>query len=326
MGIAELPSIQDTGGLVRGFFLALNRKQIRSAALHGWENGFDESLSDVDIVVSKEALPSMPKLVSEYANNAGWRLCQVLRHESTAGFYVVSRRREPEVVVALDICSDYRAGERVLMTAEELLEGRERLVWGGYRLSSEKELRYRFLKAGVKSKTGADAGSGLAAFPERSRLSLASWLGERWGVTMEGWKPDLLEKSWTQVAECVRQEPRLLEFSALERIWGRVVCPTGLVVEVADDSRRSQVLDVFGRLYFRRKIVSDAFSPSYFKLLPLSGLVVCRHVPPRWRKILGADLHVVAEDGEPGDLLVDRIAEHLEGRCVRRENFREVHE
>jgi hypothetical protein len=141
-----------SAAFVRGFFSFLESRQVRSAVLHGGADGFERELSDVDFVVDGGTFPQLPARIDEYCAQAGWLLCQVLRHETTAAYFVCSAVDDPACSVALDACSDYQRNGSVFLRAETFLQNRQALAWGGHRLSPANELRYRFCKAAAKNK------------------------------------------------------------------------------------------------------------------------------------------------------------------------------
>jgi serine acetyltransferase len=80
--------------------------------------------SDVDVVVQRDAFAGMPRLMSQFCRERDLRLVQLIRHEQTAIYFVlawIGKDAAPDFL-AVDICSDYRRGGRLLLTAEELLE------------------------------------------------------------------------------------------------------------------------------------------------------------------------------------------------------------
>lgn len=311
----------DVGAFVRGYFLALESRGIAAAALHGWAGGFDRDLSDVDLVMSPEGFAWIAEGVQRYAAACGWRLCQVLRHESTAAFCVCSWSGDPARVVALDGCSDYRRRERVLLPAEELLGDRVRLEWGGYRLGAASELRYRFLKAAVKGKNAHELAPALAAYPEEARADLAGWLRERWRVELGGWDAPGIARAWEALGPRTLRERIDGRGAALRRIAWRVTRPTGLVLATANAHQAAAVAEAFGRLYFRRTASVDRFRCGAWQQLVASTLLCCGHVGHRWRVLLGRDMLVDAAAGEEPVDLVARITALLEARCARRERL-----
>jgi hypothetical protein len=311
----------DIGAFVRGFLVHLENEGEDAAVLHGWENGFSGTLSDVDLVISNSAFRKVTILVSGYAASTGWRLCQVLRHESTAAFCVCSWSGDPGRVVALDICSDYIRNERLLIGADELLASRERLPWGGFRLRSVMELRYRFVKAAVKAKAASKLAETFRAYQDSNRLELEKWLKERWGIKHANWDEAGLSSTWKQLEVLTRNAKVSGRISGWKRIFSRIIHPSGLVVIRMTPGQDQAVARCFGRLYFRRQLLVDRFSLTMNKSMVTSTLIRCRQMGKVWRHLLSQNLWMEAGENETPDELVERITIHLQDRCARRERI-----
>lgn len=309
----------DVGAFVRGYFLVLESWGIQAAALHAWETGFEGDLSDVDYVLSEQGFERLIQDLTQYADSCDWRLCQVLRHESTAAFCVCSWKEEPSRVVALDACSDYRRRERVLIGVDELLADRKPLEWGGYRLAGSTELRYRFIKGAIKQKKAEDMVDEFSAYPVAARLAVEQWLRSQWDINLEGWQAQDIEKAWKAL------DPRTLEAvvvgktAALRRVFWRVTRPTGLVVVNANAEQDAAISAAFGRLYFRRNVAVGSFHFDGVKQLMESTLVRSCRLGLFWKMLLGRDLWIEASEGERPEALVNRMAKQLRQRCLSRE-------
>lgn len=309
----------DTGAFVRGYFLALESRGVQAAALHGWGQAFDDELSDVDFVLSTKGFDSLVEGVAQHAEESGWHLCQVLRHESTAAFCVCSWSGDPSRVVALDACSDYRRRERVLLSVDDLLADRGALDWGGYRLAEGMELRYRFIKAAIKGKRADELVPELAVYSEESRRDVENWLNERWGVQLKSWQASDVAKAWKDLDQCTLEGSVSGFGAALRRIVWRVMRPTGLVVVNANTEQDAAITAAFSRLYFRRCVKLGRFNLGGIKRLMASTLVRSSKMGWLWKTILGKDLRVEASADESPEALVNRTAKQLHQRCLRRE-------
>ena len=311
----------DVGAFVRGFLVHLENVGEDAAVLHGWENGFSGTLSDVDLVISNSAFRKVTLLVAGYAASTGWRLCQVLRHESTAAFFVCSWSGDPSRVVALDICSDYRRKERILIGADELLASRERLPWGGFRLRSGMELRYRFVKAAVKSKAASKLAETFHAYQDANHKELEIWLKERWGIKHANWDEAGLSSTWKELEVLTRKAKVSGRITGWERVFSRIIHPTGLVVMRMTPEQEQAVARCFGRLYFRRQLLVNRFCLTMNKSMVTSTLIRCRQMGKVWRCLLSQNLWMEAGANETPDELVERITIHLQERCARRERI-----
>jgi hypothetical protein len=302
----------------RGFFIFLESRQVRSAVLHGGADGFERELSDVDFAVDHRTFPQLTALIDEYCSQSGWQLCQILRHETTAAYFVCSAEDDPACVVALDACSDYQRNGTLFLTAEEMLENRQPLAWGGHGLSTATELRYRFAKAAAKNKEAATVAAEFALYPEESRSACAAWLTEHWDIHPGSWDAEELSSSLAKLRNQSKHRPSMLQAGSLKRIFSRILHPTGLIViaERGDsDATTARLQDIFSKLYFRRFLKADNFRPTHFKDLVASTMIVIPETGGLWEKLIPADcLHRMV----PGEDFLT-IAKHLHQRCMRRE-------
>jgi hypothetical protein len=291
---------------------------VRAAVLHGGADGFERDLSDVDFVVDHQTFPQLPALIDEYCAQAGWQLCQVLRHETTAAYFVCSAGDDPACAVALDACSDYQRNGTVFLTAETLLDDRQPLAWGGYGLSPATELCYRFAKAAAKNKNAATTAAEFARYPQEIRRDSAAWLKENWGITPASWNAADLAPALAKLRASSNPRPSLRQAGALGRILSRILRPTGLVVIAGHpdfDATAARLESVFGHLYFRRFRKCQRWQPALLKDLVASTLIVVPELGAFWRQVLPADcIHRMA----PGEDC-RAIAKHLHQRCKQRE-------
>jgi hypothetical protein len=307
-------SHQKAAAFVRGFFTFLESRQVRSAVIHGGADGFEHELSDVDFVVDRHVFPELASHIDDYCAHAGWQLCQILRHETTAAYFVCSATANPAIAVALDACSDYQRNGSVFLPAEMLLEDRQPLAWGGYGLSAATELRYRFTKAAAKNKVAATCETEFSHYSEESRLDCTTWLDERWSASPASWNAADLATAFKKLRAKSNQRPSLLQAGALARILSRILRPSGLVViadQVDFDATAAMLERVFGHLYFRRFRKCQHWQPAMLKDLVASTLIVVPELGAFWRQVLPADcIHRMA----PGEDC-QAIAEHLHQRC-----------
>lgn len=307
-----------SAAFVRGFFTFLESRQVRSAVLHGGDDGFERELSDIDFVVDHQTFPRLPALIDEYCTQAGWQLCQVLRHETTAAYFVCSAADDPGCAVALDACSDYQRNGTVFLPAEMLLENRKPLAWGGHGLSVTNELLYRFAKAAAKNKDATAAAEEFARYPENVRRDCAAWLDQNWGASPASWNAADLAPALAKLRAKSNHRPSLLQAGAPGRIVSRILRPTGLVVIAGHhdfDATAALLESVFGHLYFRRFRKCQRWQPALLKDLVASTLIVVPELGAFWRQVLPADcIHrmVPAEDCQA-------VAKRLHQRCRWRE-------
>jgi hypothetical protein len=303
-----------SAAFVRGFFTFLESRQVRAAVLHGGEDGFERDLSDVDFVVDRRTFPQLPELIDAYCAQAGWQLCQVLRHETTAAYCVCSAVDDPACAVALDACSDYQRNGTVFLTAEELLESLQPLAWGGYSLSPATELCYRFAKAAAKNKDATAAAEEFTLYPEKIRRDCSAWLEKRWQIHLTAWDAAPLAPALAKLRAKSNPRPSLLQAGALGRVLSRILWPTGLVVIAGHhdfDATAARLESVFGHLYFRRFRKCQRWQPALLKDLVASTLIILPELGAFWRQVLPADCIHRMVPGED----CQAIAKHLHQRC-----------
>jgi thymidylate kinase len=80
--------------------------------------------SDVDIVVSHEAVQNIPEKLREFCRRKGAKVVQVLQHEQTAWYFVLAWQDGAGQILFLhlDICSDYYRNGKLFLRASELLQ------------------------------------------------------------------------------------------------------------------------------------------------------------------------------------------------------------
>jgi hypothetical protein len=290
--------------------------------LHGGEDGFERELSDVDFVVDQRTYPQLPGLIDAYCEQSDWQLCQVLRHETTAAYFVCSAADDPSCAVALDACSDYQRNGTVFLTAEELLESLQPLAWGGYGLSAATELRYRFAKAAAKNKDAAASAEEFSRYPEEIRRDCAIWLDQVWDISLASWDAAGLAIGLAGLRAKSNQSPSLLQAGAPRRILSRIRRPTGLIVitgRESFDAAFGQLEQVFGHLYFRRTRKTERFRPAHLKDLIASTLIVVPELGFPWTSMLPADCIHRLDPALEADAQCKELAKHLHQRCKQRE-------
>ncbi|MES2659809.1 MAG: hypothetical protein V4689_14415 [Verrucomicrobiota bacterium] len=309
---------------VRGFFTFLEARGLRAAVLHGGSDGFERTLSDVDFVVDRDSFPELASIVHEYCRQSGWQLCQVLRHETTAAYFVCSATDAPSCAVALDACSDYQRNGSVFLTADSLLRERERLPWGGFALPPATELRYRFAKAAAKNKDAAESAEEFELYPEPVRDDCKTWLLQEWGIPLADWIAAPLGEALRRLRDRSNSRPSLLQRGSLRRVASRILQPAGMVV-VTDphefDAIASRLQRDFGHLYFRHYEQPGHWRFGMFKRLARSTLVVLPQLSRPWEWLLPSDCVHRLHSGMDIDSLCIEFANHLSRRCGRRERL-----
>lgn len=305
---------------VRSFFHFLEGEGIRAASLHGGGDGFEGDLSDVDLVVETPAFDRLSGLINRYCESKGWQLCQILRHETTAAFFVCSAADDPSCVVALDVCSDYQRNGTLYLTAGVLLAERTALPWGGHGLTAAIELGYRFAKAAAKGKDPNSCAAEFAGYPEEARERCAAWLKEKWGIDPGEWDSRDVAAALGALRERSNTRPSLFQRGAPARFLRRIAKPTGLVIVTGEadfDPVATRLGKVFGNLYFRRVKKAKRWQAVMLRDLIASTLILVPRLPGHARLVLpDACIHPLDPSQDP-DAQHQAIADHLHQRCLR---------
>lgn len=307
---------------VRGFFRFLKDRSVQAAVLHGGADGFEHELSDVDFVVGCDAFSRLARLIDEHCTRCGWQLCQVLRHETSAAYFVCSAADDAACAVALDACSDYQRHGRLFLTAESLLQDLQPLPWGGQGLSAANELRYRFAKAAAKNKDVSTVAAELSRFPEQARRVCEAWLQDGWGIALAGWDGAGIAAGLSQLRG--KSPPRMAWWhpGALRRMVTRIVEPTGMVM-VTGAGDCTAVVDhlarVFGHLYFRRVHKTDRWHLGLVKDLIGSTLIVVPELPMPWEQLVPRNCRHHLDFERDPETQCRELAAVLHARCQQRE-------
>jgi hypothetical protein len=307
---------------VCGFFGSLEARGVRSVVLHGGADGFERELSDVDFAVAPSSFHLLPSLVAEHCAATGWRLCQILRHETTASYFVCSANDDPACAVALDACSDYQRNGMVFLAAATLLQERVMLPWGGHALPRSTELRYRFAKAAAKNKGAAASAHEFATYTEEDRNACADWLSASWNLSLRSWDVASLAPVLEALRGCSRGIPALSQSGAPARVLSRIVNPSGLIVITGrshHDDVATRLEQIFGRLYFRRTLKAPRWRPALFKELVTSTLILLPELSATWAKLIPGDCILRIDPSRSIEPVLERIAGHLQERCRSRE-------
>ena len=112
---------------VRALLESLDRECSAYCLLGGYEALPAALRSDIDFMVGREDFKRLPRILSSFAREVGFRLVRSIEHETTACSYALARSR-PDQVLFLhpDACSDYRRANRTWLRPEAVLARRRR--------------------------------------------------------------------------------------------------------------------------------------------------------------------------------------------------------
>lgn len=308
---------------VRGFFLFLERSSISSVILHGGQDSFEKTLTDVDFAISHKNFLKLAILIHTYCEQSGWRMCQILRHETTAAYFVCAANDDPSCVVALDACSDYQRFGTLYLRDNCLLNSRIPLDWGGFCLQPDIELCYRFAKAAAKCKAVDVVTEEFLKYPDTTRKFCSMWLLDNWGVVLSRWEKDSIESALIQLRRKSNLHPPLFQASALYRILKRVAHPTGLIVVTGEkhfETSTSEIKRIYGELYFRRFKKINKWNLVMIKDLISSTLIILPELPPFFLKIIPKNCVINLELNKD----YNSIAKKLHARCVSKIAIRDT--
>lgn len=215
--------------------------------------------SDVDIVVSSSALPHLRLELDRFARTIGARLIQTIQHEPTAFFFVFSLDEAGEILLQVDLCSDYYRQGRRFLCAADLLKDRHCVVldsWTSVRVPAPAAaFIYYLLKKVEKGELDGEHGNYLSAQweldpegaarqverfwpPEEVRRIAGSAVSGRWGIVRE---------SLPHLRRTLRTTRRR-GLAEVQRRWRRIRQPAGFWVAFLgpDGSGKSTVIHAVG--------------------------------------------------------------------------------
>lgn len=219
--------------------------------------------SDIDIIISKNILPNIKKIVYEFCKQYDTHLVQILQHEQTGFYYILTFIQDGQrVYLHPDFCSDYFRNGRLLLSAEEILNNRKLALdekgesKGFYVPAPAYAFIYYLLKRIDKLHLTSEQGAYLSQQwhlqPDSARTLVRRFWGNQNSLLIENaadsnnWKTlnnflPVLQKELHKTTSQIFVH-RLKEWV---RIIHRIFSPTGLFVIFlgADGSGKSSVID-----------------------------------------------------------------------------------
>lgn len=256
------------------FFACLEERGIRYVILAGYEGYPDRIDSDVDFMVSPADFHRLREMFRDTRCIPGARLVQVLRHETTACYYVFARQVGSRMAyLHADATSDYRRGGRLWLESERALSSRRLSVAGFWIPAPAIEFEYYLVKRLDKGTIERIHLERLAArlseAPEACRQALrrvfSGTLADRAADAITGtdldWFAQENESLRSALARSLHGERLVGRIRAglgeVRRRWHRITVPSGFVVAVLgpDGSGKTTVIEHLVREFgpaFRR--------------------------------------------------------------------------
>jgi hypothetical protein len=142
---------ENKGVLLKRVFAMMESRSLPFVVIHSYHDLPSWVESDVDLATTGSGLAEFGRLILEGQKEGIWRIMQYWRHETCAIGCLLTDPDTPRSTLLIDMCSDYVAKQRVIMTASELLDGRTPLR-GFHIPRPEAEAVYLFAKGIVKRK------------------------------------------------------------------------------------------------------------------------------------------------------------------------------
>ncbi len=256
----------------------------QSLILHGWEDMPEIIPSDIDFAVSGVSPDQYLELLDRYCAQCGWKLVQVIEHESDALYAICFQRGSQQSSIVLDVTWDYRRKGEVLIDNRTLFQGRWNPIGKPfYSAAKEVEFLYDLVKSASKGKPINEMRERLKPLfeesPDRCRKSLETWLNRKSGVAHQ-----LEEACWSDIEKIYKSSPTVVRLSHSRRIrmreiklyLRRVMEPTGLIVSYPPEVSLESLKQI-------AEILKDAFR--WIKI-ESRGVPLIRRWIRRWRSTL----------------------------------------
>jgi serine acetyltransferase/thymidylate kinase len=257
--------MDDRSHVAQSLFRFLERSGVAYCVV-GDTRAYPETIaSDVDIVVEQKTFPAVPRLVARFARELGAHIVQWIRHEQTAGYFVIAWARDSGGIdfLALDFCGDYYRGGRRLLAADDIVAQRGAATDGhgreqGFQVpAAHMQFIYYLLKKVDKQELDYAHGEYLSDRWHADPGGALSWIGRYWPEIedVEVISRAAEDNEWSFVRGLLPRLRRALRRSApfspaaalgeLKRRVERVLRPTGMTVAVIgpDGSGKSSVIE-----------------------------------------------------------------------------------
>jgi hypothetical protein len=136
-----------------GYWKAMEHQGWIAAILHTWSTYPERIESDVDYVVDGVGYRDLLRFLAKYSKGCGWRLLQIIEHESRAYYCVCMQCVPPYESLALDVTWEYRRLGHLLVPGTVLTRNVRSVPGKSFRVVSVGvEFCYILAKAAAKAK------------------------------------------------------------------------------------------------------------------------------------------------------------------------------
>lgn len=286
------------------FFAWLAEVQIPYCVVGNSDSLPDLVAGDVDIVVPHGDWTRFPRALDEFCERSDTKLTQCLQHEQTALYFVISwEHNDSSAFLALDACSDYFRGGRLMLEAGEILADRIPAVdrcgrsKGFFVPKPANEFQYYLLKKVDKAVLSDEQARHLSdvwrADPEGARAAISRFWPAEWveiiARAAESADWDAVRKSLPRLRRSLRRglrrQPVAYLGAEFQRWMRRFLAPTGFLVAFLgpDGSGKSTVIrEVTAAVApaFRRALQFHLL-PKHFSSQTRAEVVDPHGLPPR---------------------------------------------
>ena len=198
--------------------------------------------SDIDIVVSKIDLGSVPRVLANYCEKNTCRLVQVLRHEASAKWFGIEFQSDGQSsFIHPDVCSDFMRSTLALQSASELLNGRVRNSMGLWIPKPFNGFKYYLLKKLEKNDIDSRQLEYLADLRSQDPSAIDAWVQKPVGPEMGRQVIRTLDEQDLQAfkavmpalrREFIEKKPIRISdrFKEIGRLADRITRPTGVML------------------------------------------------------------------------------------------------
>ncbi|MGB4812486.1 MAG: hypothetical protein WBP13_08425 [Methylophilaceae bacterium] len=288
--------------LFQAFCHVLERAKIPYVILSGYEGYPDDISSDVDFMVSESDFCKLPTLFSQPELFHGANLVQLLRHETTACYFILAKSVGSKIAfLHPDSATDFRRG-RLWQIAEDVLSTKRQHPLGFWIPAAAKEFEYYLIKRIDKESVSSNHWSRLSRLFKEDRWGCTEILKLRLNNQLASVVSSALENNNVDMLNQIAPELKLplMASAKIEPIYkrllshlldikrkiGRIFQPTGLIIAVLgpDGSGKTTVIEHLEHELAQafRKVLRFHLRPHFGKNGTGRGIVVNPHAsPPR---------------------------------------------